>query len=292
MKKIILLPLMVLPLLTGCNLKQPKYSLNDWLSDIKEGTPTFFDMSNIRNEDGSMHPNNGYSDAEYKLAAFILENSADMSRKVFSPSYNEPHIRYIIRREMGDYFELQINVYESALTMYAEGYNSKKEYITESTSYGLSKEVGKKIINETITKWDEMRTLANETHYAIYEQTTPETFYSYIENLSVDPSVIRHKKEKKDTGHSLLDDLKDFVYIEKDDDYLFLNDGVVTYGIENDYVMEIGRDPFDKLPVAQLVKYYHNPALLMDYDELIECKVAYSISEEKLINFLNKVQAM
>ena len=59
MKKIILLPLMVLPLLTGCNQQQPKFSLEDWLTDIKEGTPTYFDMS-IRNEDGSSHPNNCY----------------------------------------------------------------------------------------------------------------------------------------------------------------------------------------------------------------------------------------
>ena len=291
MKKIILLPLMVLPLLTGCNLKQPKFSLEDWLSDIKEGTPTFFDM-HIRNEDGTTHPNNCYSDAGYELAEFILENTSSKSLTGFTPNTSKNSFRYAIRRDMGDYFELQINVYEDGFTMFEQGYNEKKEYLTKRTGYSLPKGVGQTIINEALTKWDEMRTLANETHYAIYEQTTPETFYSYIENLTVDPSVIRYKKEKKDTGHSLLNDLKDFIYIEKDDDYLFLNDGVVTYGIENDYVMEIGRDPFDKLPVAQLVKYYHNPALLMDYDELIECKVAYSISEEKLISFLNKVQAM
>ena len=291
MKKIILLPLMVLPLLTGCSLKQPKFSLEDWLTDIKEGTPTFFDM-HIRNEDGTMHPNNCYSDAGYKLAEFILENTSSKSLTGFTPNTSKNSFRYAIRRDMGDYFELQINVYEGGFTMYEQGYNEKKEYLTKSTGYSLPKGVGQTIINEAITKWDEMRTLANETHYAIYKQTTPETFYSYIENLSVDPSVIRYKKEKKDTDLNLLDDIKDFVMIEKDDDYLVLNDGVVTYGIEDDYIMEIGRDPFDKLPIAQLVKYYHNPALLMDYDELIECRVAYSISEGKLIDFLTKVQAM
>lgn len=292
MKKIILLPLMVLPLLTGCNLKQPKFSLEDWLTDIKEGTPTFFDMYNVKNEDGTNHPGNCFSDYGYKLAGIIMENSANKSLNMLSPGSNKPHIRYSISREMGDFYRVQILIFENAIMMNAEGYDKNNEYITESTNYSIPKEDSKKIMDEAIKWWDEMDELADETHYAVYEEMGQENFCNYIENLDTAPSVIRYKKEKKDTDFSLLDDIKDFVMIEKDDDYLFLNDGVVTYGIEDDYVMEIGRDPSNKLPVAQLVKYYHNPALLMDYDELIECRVAYSISEEKLINFLNKVQAM
>ena len=289
MKKIILLPLMVLPLLTGCNQQQPRFSLEDWLTDIKEGTPTYFDMS-IRNEDGSSHPNNCYSDAGYKLAEFILENTASKSLSGFTPNVNKNHFRYAIRRDMGDYFELQINVYEGGFTMYEEGYNEKKEYLTKLTGYSLPKGVGQAIIDEAVTKWDDMKKLANETYEKVYEQTTPETFYSYIENLSVEPSIIRNKKETKDTNKSLLEDIKEFVYIEKDDWYLFLDDEVVTYGIKNDYVMTIGRE--QKKPIAQLTRYYTNPALLIDDDYLSWCSVAYSISEEKLNNFIAKVNAI
>ena len=292
MKKLLLLPLMVMPLLTGCNPRQPKYSLSDWLTDIKEGTPTFFDMYNVKNEDGTDHPGNCFSDYQYKLAGIILENSANKSLKMLTPDSYQPHIRYSVTRDMGVFYRVQILIFENAIAMNAEGYDKNKEYVTESACYSIPKENGNKIMDEAIKWWDEMDELADEAHYAVYEEMGQENFCNYIENLGTAPSVIRYKKEKKDTDLSLLDDIKDFVLIEKDDDYLFLNDGVVTYGIEDDYIMEIGRDPFYKRPTVQLVKYYSNPAILMDYDELVECRVAYSISEGKLIDFLTKVEAM
>ena len=71
MKKLVLLPLMVLPLLTGCSNTKPIYSLEEWLTNIEEGTMTFIDMDVYDEEAGRNRPNNGWSDYQYTLAKFI-----------------------------------------------------------------------------------------------------------------------------------------------------------------------------------------------------------------------------
>ena len=292
MKKIVLLSLMVLPLLTGCNLKDPQFSLVDWLSNIEEGTQTFFDM-NIYDMNEYKGKNWGYSDYEYKLANVIIENSSSMKHTWTSSivDTNRNHIRYIMRRDMDDFFELQILVFEDLLSMHAAGYDKNKEYITEVTQYSIPKENGKKIIEETTKWWDEMGELSDKSYLDVYNQTTPETFYSFIEGSTTEPSIIYKKKETKDTNLALLEEFKNFAYIELEDNY-FIEGESVTYGIENEYTLTIGRG-YLKKPIAQLIHYYDNPAVNFgSYERRDEVKVTYSISEEKYNAFMDKVKAM
>lgn len=292
MKKMILLPLLALPLLTGCN-PRPQFSLDDWLTDIEEGTMTFFDMDVHDKSTKSKMPTNGYSDYQYKLAEFIKENASSKSSSLFSSTSGD-RIRYIIRRNMGDYYELQILVYESTIVMFAEGYRNEKDYFRTTTYYSIPKEAGKKIIEETINKWGEMQTLANESHRKVYEEMTPENFYSFIENNDAKPFIKYNGKESRDTDLTLLNAMKDFVYIELEHELPLYEEetGILTYGIENEYTIAIGRDYFDKKPLAQLTRYYVNPAITWGIDDLSECRVSYSISEQKLTKFMEKAQVL
>ena len=292
MKKMILLPLLVLPLLTGCN-PQPQFSLDEWLTDIEEGTMTFFDMDVYDKSTKSKMPTNGYSDYQYKLAEFIKENASSKSSSLFSSTSGD-RIRYIMRRNMGDYYELQILVYESSIVMFAEGYRNEKDYFRTTTYYSIPKEAGKKIIEETINKWGEMQTLANESHRKVYEEMTPENFYSFIENNDAKPFIKYNGKESRDTDLTLLNAMKDFVYIELEHELPLYEEetGILTYGIKNEYTIAIGRDYFDKKPLAQLTRYYVNPAITWGIDDLSECRVSYSISEQKLTKFMEKAKAL
>ena len=292
MKKMILLPLLVLPLLTGCN-PQPQFSLDEWLTDIEEGTMTFFDMDVYDKSTKSKMPTNGYSDYQYKLAEFIKENASSKSSSLFASTSGD-RIRYIMRRNMGDYYELQILVYESSIVMFAEGYRNEKDYFRTTTYYSIPKEAGKKIIEETINKWGEMQTLANESHRKVYEEMTPENFYSFIENNDAKPFIKYNGKESRDTDLTLLNAMKDFVYIELEHELPLYEEetGILTYGIEKEYTIAIGRDYFDKKPLAQLTRYYVNPAITWGIDDLSECRVTYSISEQKLTKFMEKAQAL
>ena len=292
MKKMILLPLLVLPLLTGCN-PQPQFSLDEWLTDIEEGTMTFFDMDVYDKSTKSKMPTNGYSDYQYKLAEFIKEKASSKSSSLFSSTSGD-RIRYIMRRNMGDYYELQILVYESSIVMFAEGYRNEKDYFRTTTYYSIPKEAGKKIIEETINKWGEMQTLVNESHRKVYEEMTPENFFSYMENSETKPIISYRDKDTHDTDLSLLAEMKDFVYIEVDNSLpLYKSEaGVLLYGIEDDYTITIGKDYFDKRPIAQLTKYYVNPGITWGINNLSECRVTYSISEQKLTKFMEKAEAL
>ena len=294
MKKLILLPLMVLPLLTGCQNTNPRFSLEDWLTNIEDGTMTFIDMD-VRDEStGQKRPNNGWSDYQYTLAQFIVENATSKSLSASAPSYDEDHIRYIIRRDMGDYFELSISVFENALTMYEQGYTKDKEYITKSTSYSLPKGVGKKIINEAINKWEEMDALYDESAYKIYEEMSLESFLSYVESAETKPFVKYNGNKTVDTDLKLIDAIRDFVCIEVNNTLTISNNesGLVYYGFENDYIAAIGKDYFNGKPLLQLTRYYVNPAITWGNDDLSELRVTYSISNEKLNSFMDAYNAM
>ena len=296
MKKLILLPLMILPLLTGCSNTKPNYSLEKWLTNIEEGTMTFIDMDVYDEETGRNRPTNGWSDYQYTLAKFIVDNTSSKSLSAFTPNRDDEYVRYIMRRNMGDYFELHVLVYENNLTMYEEGYTQDNEYLTKTTSYSLPKGVGRKIIDEAINKWEEMDALADESAYKVYQEMSPENFYTYIENAETKPFVKFNNKKSRDNELKLLDAMKDLVCIEVDD-LLTLgegndNDSIVYYGIEKEYIVAIGRDYFDKKPLLQLTRYYVNPAITYGNDDLSECRVTYSISNEKLNTFMDAYRAM
>ena len=92
--------------------------------------------------------------------------------------------------------------------MFEEGYSKDKEYLTKTTSYSLPKGVGKKIIDEAINKWEEMDALADESAYKVYQEMSPENFYTYIENAETKPFVKFNNKKSRDNDLKLLDAMK------------------------------------------------------------------------------------
>lgn len=294
MKKLIFLPLMVLPLLTGCNnsQKEPKFSLAEWLTNIEEGTPTYFDLE-VYDESGHRDMNilGGLSDYQYKFAEFIKDNATSMSLCKYEVKQNSPHVRYEITRKMGEFERLYVSVYEERLTMYAIGYGVNVEYPQESTCYFIPKEVGKKIIEEGKTKWLEMDAMADEAYLEVYNDMSLESFCSYVTTSETKPTIAYRNEERTDANLDLLDDIKELVCIETNK-FLSFKDDAVTYGIDKDYMMTIGKSNSNDKPMVLLTKYYDTPAQYYDVDWKNECKRYYSISDEKFNNFMAVVKAM
>lgn len=297
MKKIILLPLMVLPLLTGCNntQKEPKFSLEEWLTNIDQKDPTYFE-ADINGE-----LRNAYGDLDFKIAEIIRNNTKSMSLKKCEPiteireETKAYPIRYVLDRKMDNYERLEVRIDEENLFMLTIGYDENKTYLSEITEYTLPKEDGKKLIEEVDKRWAEVDKIANESYDRVWKETTPETFYAFIEESTTKPSVIYKEKETKDTNHSLLDDIKGFTYIEID--YIFdldKHDDVVFYGLEDDYMMAIGTvsNGNNSQSLVQLIKYYDNPACHTDNEYISECRRTYSVSGKKIETFMEKVKAL
>lgn len=296
MKKIILLPLMVLPLLTGCNntQKEPKFSLEEWLTNIDQKDSTYFEADIY-----DKTTRNPYSDVDFKIAEIIRNNTKSMSLKKCGPvteireETKSYPIRYILDRKMDNYGRLEVRIDEENLFMWATGYDENKTYLSEITEYTLPKEDGKKLIEEVDKRWAEVDKIANESYNEVYEKTSPEDFYSYIENSTTKPSIVYNDKETMDTDLSLLNDIKEFVYIEVD--YIFdMSDdkGVVNYGIKNDFIITIGESWPNNEPMVQVTRYYDNPAGSYDPYYRDECRRTYSVSKQKLKAFMEKVKAL
>lgn len=296
MKKIILLPLMVLPLLTGCNntQKAPVFSLNEWLTNIDQKDPTYFEADIY-----DKTTRNPYSDVDFKIAEIIKENTKSMSLKKCGPvteireETKSYPIRYILDRKMNNYDRLEVRIDEENLFMWAVGYDENKTYLSEITEYTLPKEDGKKLIEEVDKRWAEVDKIANDSYDKVWEETTPETFYTFIEESTTEPSIFYNSRETKDTRKSLLNDIKKFTYIEVD--YIFaMNDdeGVVNYGIKDDFIITIGEAWPNNDPMVQVTRYYDNPATSYDPYYRDECSRSYSVSKEKLKAFMEKVKAL
>lgn len=296
MKKIILLPLMVLPLLTGCSntQKAPLFSLNEWLTNIDQKDPTYFEADIY-----DKTTRNPYSDVDFKIAEIIKENTKSMSLKKCGPiteireETKSYPIRYIIDRKMNNYDRLEVRIDEENLFMWAVGYDENKTYLSEITEYTLPKEDGKKLIEEVDKRWAEVDKIANEAYDKVWEETTPETFYTFIEESTAEPSIFYNNREIKDTGKSLLNDIKEFTYIEVDYTFPMNNDeGVVNYGIKDDFIITIGEAWPNNDSMVQVTRYYDNPACHTDYDYISKCSRSYSVSKEKLKAFMDKVKAL
>ena len=296
MKKLVLLPLMVLPLVTGCNntQKAPLFSLEQWLTNIDQKDPTYFEADIY-----DKLTRNPYSDIDFKIAEIIKENTKSMSLKKCGPiteireETKSYPIRYVLDRKMNNYERLEVRIDEENLFMWAIGYDENKTHLSEITEYTLPKEDGKKLIEEVDKRWAEVDKIANESYNEVYEKTSPEDFYSYIEGSSTKPSIIYNDKETMDTDLSLLNDIKKFVYIEVDYIFDMSNDkGVVNYGIKNDFIITIGEAWPNNDPMVQVTRYYDNPACHIDYDYMSECRRTYSVSKEKLKTFMDKVKAL
>ena len=287
MKKLLLIPIIATTLLTGCDFqKAPKLSLNKWLTDIEEDAFTYFSIKN-----DYKYARSSYRDYEYKVADILKSNTSSMKLKKVTPDVSGDHFTYNLDRNIGDYNGLFLMVYENCIIFSAYGKKDDDRF-SEYAEYTISEKDSKAIFEGVNARFKEMDDIFNATNEKADEETTLETFYAALNENKNDVALYNGEKETKDADLSLLDDIKNLSYSEVGNDYTIDYQNRVFYGIDDNYLMEIGKVANKDYYSARLLHYFENPASPFCKVSLSVSVHTYLLTNDKAIAFLEKAKAL
>lgn len=234
MKKLLLLPVLAMSLMTACDLDQaPKITLDMWLENCENipeencGSYRLYTMAFNR-------INNDYDTIDYDnyVIKAIKEGAASTTPKRKRPKeMGDNLISYLLTNKQECGVEgCLIFVYENYIMTFADFYY-KGEYCSQRYYYEYDVEVGKKVINTAIARADEVLNTKNEEKRIANEEATMENFLAKAE-ATTDATITYNSKNVVDENHSLLNALKEKEYTALSNDYyLYDSDILATYKV-------------------------------------------------------------
>lgn len=281
MKKILLVPLMAISLLVGCNTKEQEekdtlYTPMDWFKDtdvIENDLAFYVDL--------------------YKVTDYDKEVSNKLL-KAFDTDFKHPKkinevdsydlMSYTIKKNMGPYTDFTIYIHERSVETRAVGRlnNRQIEQCVRYDTYGV---LGTSLlITYAARRADTIHTIQKEEYDAAEEANTFKNFYEQIEESTTNPTVKFSNVTKEDTGHALLDDIKDLFgkYGEK---AYGANKGepFMSYGLSEDFALRFYLDKVEGC--IALLEYTYQSTF--GYSNTID--FGYEVSREKVDNIIDKV---
>ena len=288
MKKTLLIPIIATSLLTGCDFqKAPKISLEEWLTDIEEDAFTYFSI-----KDDYKYARSSYRDQEYKVADIIKNNISSMKLQKVTPKVSGDCFTYNLEREIGNHSSLFLLVYENCIIYSANGKDNDERF-DEYAEYSISEKDSKAIFEGVNARFKEMDDIFNNANAQAEKDTTLDNFYAALEKDKEKAAVYYgDDKEIKDASLSLLDDIKDFDFspVASDDTIDYQNR--VTYGVRDNFLMEVGKVQNKEYYVARLRYYFTNPGNPFYQVYPSVCTHTYSISNDKATAFIEKAKAL
>ena len=288
MKKTLLIPIIAMTLLTGCDFqKAPKISLEEWLTDIEEDAFTYFSI-----KDDYKYARSSYRDYEYKVADIIKNNISSMKLQKVTPKVSGDCFTYNLEREIGNHSSLFLLVYENCIIYSANGKDNDERF-DEYAEYSISEKDSKAIFEGVNARFKEMDDIFNNANAQAEKDTTLDNFYAALEKDKEKTAVYYgDDKEIKDASLSLLDDIKDFDFspVASDDTIDYQNR--VTYGVRDNFLMEVGKVQNKEYYVARLRYYFTNPGNPFYQVYPSVCTHTYSISNDKATAFIEKAKAL
>ena len=282
MKKILLVPLMAISLLVGCNTNQQEekeketiYTPMDWFKD----TDVF------ENELRFSADLDVFYDYEKTIANRLL--------KSFDFEFKHPEkvddvdqrdlMTYTIKKEMGPYTKCTIRIHEKCIETEAYGVaNNKgiKQYARYQTyGYGVTP-----LLAFSFNRSQEIAKTQKEEYEAAKEVATLENFYQGIEESTTNPIATFSNVTREDTGHALLDDFKDLFngHNEKaygaNKDYAFM-----TYGLNDNFMLRFYLDRTEDCIAILEYKYQCS----LGYTGSVT--TGYKVNREKVDNIIKKI---
>lgn len=287
MKKILLIPIIAMTLLTGCDFqKAPKISLKEWLTDIEEDAFSYFTT-----KDHYKYAKSSYRDYEYKVADIIKNNTSSMKLKKVTPNVSGNHFDYNLDRNIGNYNSIFLMVYENCIIFSAYG-KKDNDRLNEYAEYTISEKDSKAIFEGVTARFKEMDDIYNTTNEKADEENTLENFYAELDKNKNDVALYHDEKEVKDTSLSLLDDIKNLSFSEAGSDHTIDYKNRVLYGIDDNYLMEIGKVANKDYYCARLLHYFENPANPFCKVSLNVSVHTYLLTNDKATAFLEKAKAL
>ena len=283
MKKILLVPLMAISLLVGCNNKQEEkekeketiYTPMDWFKD----TDVF------ENELRFSADLDVFYDYEKTIANRLL--------KSFDFEFKHPEkvddvdqrdlMTYTIKKEMGPYTNYTIRIHEKCIETEAYGVANNKRIKQcaryETYGYGVTP-----LLAFSFNRSQEIAKTQKEEYDAAKEVGTLENFYKQIEESTTNPIATFSNVTKEDTNHSLLDDIKGLFNPYSEKAYRADEDGYfMSYGLDENFMLRFYLDYEDE-PIA-ILKYKYQSSL--HYTS--SCELGYKVSREKVDNIIKKI---
>ena len=289
MKKLLLIPIIATTLLsTGCQ-KAPTISLKKWLTDIEEDAFTYFSI-----KDDYKYARFSYRDYEYKVADIIKNNISSLKLQKVTPKVDGDNFIYNLDREIGNHNSLFLLVYENCIIYSANGKDNDERF-DEYAEYSISEKDSKAIFEGVNARFKEMDDIFNNTNAQAEKDTTLDNFYAALEK-DKDKTAVYYgdDKEVKDASLSLLDDIKDFDFspVANNDDDTIDYQNRVTYGVRNNFLMEVGKVQNKEYYAARLRYYFTNPGNPFYRVYPSVCAHTYLISNDKAAAFIEKAKAL
>ena len=282
MKKLLLLPVLLMTMLVGCNDKKSQeaeketiYTPVDWFKD----TDVF------ENELKFSADLDVFYDYEKTIANRLL--------KSFDFEFKHPEkvddvdqrdlMTYTIKKEMGPYTKCTIRIHEKCIETEAYGVaNNKgiKQYARYQTyGYGVTP-----LLAFSFNRSQEIAKTQKEEYEAAKEVATLENFYQGIEESTTNPIATFSNVTKEDVNHALLDDFKDLINPNnKTSFYPDRRDAFMSYGLSEDFILKFYLDSNEDCVAVLTYEYkgsFNDPHTVTN---------SYSVSRDKVDNIIRKI---
>ena len=279
MKKILLVPLMAISLLVGCNTNQQEeeqiVTLQDWLTNNDP----------IENECKYFIGVGHYGDCDYEnyVANELLDDVYGRPEKT-NVDGGRALLTYHVKKECGPYTECYIFVHEN--TIEVESY--KNYYIGNKPDQHLVYEYYSAFASNFLIKAyrraDEVYKIKEEEYEAASEAGKLENFYKQIEESTTNPIARFSNVTKEDVGHALLDDIKGLFTKYNETAYgANKGDAFMSYGLNENFMLRFYLDKTEDC-IAILEYRYQS-----SFGFTGSSSVGYKVNRDKVDVLINKI---
>ena len=281
MKKIMLLPLLVMSMLVGCNQNEGKeaetiYTISDWFenADVFENELSFY-------VDGYKTTDYDKNVAQKMFDYFHIEH--DHPKKIDEVDNNDL-ISYTIKKNMGPYTDFTIYIHETSIETAAKG-TLNDRMILQCGSYKTYSALATSLfITYASKRNDEIHRIKNEEYEAAKEAGSLENFYKEIEESTTNPIATYSNVTKEDTDHALLDDIKDLFGKYNEKAYgANKGDAFMSYGLNENFMLKFYLDKTEDC-IAMLEYEYRSS---LGYNRLYD--YGYKVNRDKVDNLIKKI---
>ena len=246
MKKLLLVPIIALSLMTGCDINQPKMiTLDRWLENAEDEKIANGWCNLYYKGFKSYDMDADEWDYENYVLKAIKENvtgNYTRKNKRIEDTDSEIFFVYLMQNKQDDADGCFLYVYENHIMTFTDFFVGKK-YYSQRCYYAYDVEVGKKIIDAAVGRAKEIKDTYKQETALAKQEATIENFLTKAEEATTF-SITYNNKSVEDENRSFLNALKGKEYRDNTDGTYTLYDSEVlaTYQIDEHLLLRLGTE--------------------------------------------------
>ena len=283
MKKLLLLPLLVMSMLVGCNEngtsskeEEKIYTPVEWLKNTDTfENELYYYVAGIGEED--------YDNVIRDKMLQRFEFEFKFPHKIEKANANDL-LTYRVKKNLEPYTECTFYFHETTVETRAIG-RVKGQLVEQCAQYDCYSSYSiVSLLTFASNRLDETYKIKYEEIAAAKEFNTLENFYKGIEEATTNPIATFSNLTREDTNHALLDDFKDLLKSQKDTSFYYKDKNpFMTYGLNEDFMLRFYLDSKDE-PVA-ILEYRYQSSLNFTGSTTR----SFSVEREKIDNIIKKI---